>query len=269
MNTSTSIPPFVRRIAPPLSVFVIFVVLWQFIYETGVVPRNLLPSFAQVAAALYHGLIAPGTMWEDILTTLSSAATGYVIGFSIAFTVAGLMALFASAERFLVAYVLAFQAIPKVALAPLVFVWLGFGTGSTITLVALSCFYPNFVNGLAGFKSADSNLIDMYRAFGASPLRILLTVRLPAAAKQVFVGLEITVIFALIAAVVMEFISGSSGLGVLIQTASVTLDTPTAYAALVVLALFGMTANMLIKFLRRRILFWDRTEEAWLEGSGA
>jgi len=169
---------------------------------------------------------------------------------------AALLAIYPWAERFLMIHVLAFQAIPKAALAPLIFIWCGFGMLSTITMAALACFYPVFINGFVGFRAADTTLTEMYRAFGSSRLRIFWAVRLPTAAGQIFVGLEVGIVFAFIATVVMEFIAGTKGLGYLVETSSVTLNSPGAFAALLLLALLGIAAASSVRTLSRRLIFW-------------
>jgi NitT/TauT family transport system permease protein len=168
------------------------------------------------------------------------------------------MALSIPLERMLIVPVMAFQSIPKVALAPLVFLWMGFGSRSSIALVALACIYPVFVNSFTGFRAVDANLVDLLRASGAGPLRIFWSVRLPSAAPQVFVGLEVSVVFALLAAVVMEMVAGERGLGVRIQSASATLDMATVFGAVALLALIGIAASALVRALRRKLVFWQR-----------
>jgi NitT/TauT family transport system permease protein len=145
-----------------------------------------------------------------------------------------------------------------VALAPLVYLWIGFGMRSSVALVALACVYPVFVNSFTGLRAVDPNLVDLYRASGAGSWRILWAVRLPAAAPQVFVGLEVSVVFALLAAVVMELVAGERGLGVRIQAASATLDMTTVFGAVAVLAAIGLGASAAMRWLRRRIVFWQR-----------
>ncbi len=259
MNRPWSCPAHWRRAAPPMAAVAVILLLWQALYASGTVARSVLPSIPEVVQALYQGLLAGRELWKDVATTLGSTLAGYAIGVVAAVAVAALLVVSRTAERLLMVHLLAVQSIPKVALAPLIFVWLGFGIAGPITLVALSCFYPMFVNAYAGLKSTDPNLVDMYRAFGAGRWRVLWAVRIPAAAGHLFVGLQITVLFALTSAVVMEFIAGSAGLGYQIQVASVTLDASTAFASLMLLAVSGVLASGGVKALHRRVVFWERT----------
>jgi NitT/TauT family transport system permease protein len=138
---------------------------------------------------------------------------------------------------------------------------------SSVVLVALACIYPVFVNSFTGLRSVDPNLVDLYRASGAGRWRIFWSVRLPSAAPQVFVGLEVSVVFALLAAVVMELVAGERGLGVRIQSASSTLDMATVFGAVAVLAAIGVACGAALRRLRRRIVFWQQDEGNMVEAT--
>jgi NitT/TauT family transport system permease protein len=147
--------------------------------------------------------------------------------------------------------------VPKVALAPLVIVWFGFGIESKIVLVALICFFPTFINVIAGFRSVDPAMVDMMHAFGASRLRILFEVKLPAAAGAIIAGLQVGVVLGLIGAVVGEFIASTHGLGHLIQNAATNLDLGAVFAAIASLAAFGIIGTQALRLLHRRVVFWE------------
>ncbi len=247
---------WLRPVAPFVTLGVV-VLAWVLAVRVFGKPSMLLPDPAETARNFWMALRS-GELPADALATLAAAATGYVLGCTIAFALAACMALSRTAERMLLVPLMAFQSIPKVALAPLIYLWVGFGARSSVTLVALACIYPVFVNSFTGFRAVDSNLVDLYRAAGAGPLRIFWSVRLPAAAPQLFVGLEVSVVFALLAAVVMELVAGERGLGVRIQAASATLDIATVFGALAVLAAIGILASALLRALRRRVVFWQR-----------
>ncbi len=254
MRVASLVP--VPRIVAPLVSLLVILAIWAAIFRADQIPSMVLPSPADTARALIDGF-RTGSIWSHLLATFEGAAIGYAIGVGLALILAALFTAYPLAERFLMLHVLAFQAIPTVAIAPLVFIWCGFGIRSTVVIVTIACFYPVFINSLVGFRATDATLTDMYRAFGSSELRIFWTVRLPAAARQIFVGLEISIVFAFTAAVVMEFIAGTQGLGYLIQTSSVTLNSAEAFAALIVLALLGITTSGAIRAVRRRLIFWE------------
>jgi NitT/TauT family transport system permease protein len=161
-------------------------------------------------------------------------------------------------DQFVYPYIVALQSMPKVALAPLIIVWFGFGLESKIVIVALVCFFPVLINTIVGIRQTDKNLIDLYRAFSASRWMIFRQVKLPAAAGHIFAGLEISVVLGLIGAVVAEFIASQRGLGNVIQAASVNMDVATMFAALISLALLGICGSQIVRYMHRTIVFWDR-----------
>jgi NitT/TauT family transport system permease protein len=175
---------------------------------------------------------------------------------------AALVAEFKGFERFTLLHLIAIQSIPKVSIAPLVFLWAGFDLKGKIILVALICFFPVFANALAGFRSADANRVDLLRAAGGSRAHVFLEVKLPSAASQLFAGLEVAVAFALIGCVVMEFVGATRGMGFLIQDSSNTFDLPLTFAAVISLGLVGVLANALVRLARGRLLFWEQDRKA-------
>ena len=245
------------RVVAPLISLLLIVAGWQAAVVFWSVPSTLIPRPAQTALSLWQSIVS-GEMLPHILATVGGAAIGYAVGSVAALLLASVMAVSVMMERLLTVHLQAFQAIPKVALAPLVFLWFGFGQASTVALVAMSCFYPVFVNTFAGLRAANADLIALYRVFGAGRLRIFVSVQLPCAAGQVFVGLQVGVVFALISAVVMEFVSGSQGLGYTIQAASTTLDTASVFASLLLLAAIGVSSAALVRYARKRVVFWER-----------
>ena len=245
------------RVAAPFITVAVVLAAWLLATRVFGAPAILLPD-PVVTLQNFWAAMRAGELPGDALATVSAAALGYAIGSGIAFFLAAAMALSRPVERLLLVPVMAFQSIPKVALAPLLYLWIGFGMRSSVALVALACIYPVFVNSFTGFRSVDPNLVDLYRAAGAGPLQIFWAVRLPSAAPQVFVGLEISVVFALLAAVVMELVAGERGLGVRIQAASATLDMATVFGAVVLLAAIGITASAVLRTLRRKLIFWQR-----------
>jgi len=248
--------PWLRRGAPFITLGCLLAA-WLLATRVFGAPAMLLPDPWVTAKGLV-GALASGELAADAAATVSAAAVGYAIGTGVAFLLAAAMALSRNAERALLVPVMAFQSIPKVALAPLIYLWIGFGMQSTVALVALACIYPVFVNSFTGFRAVDPNLVDLYRVGGAGPLRIFASVRLPSALPQLFVGLEVSVVFALLAAVVMELVAGDRGLGVRIQSASATLDMATVFGAVALLAAIGITASALLRALRRKLVFWQR-----------
>lgn len=244
------------KIAPAVTVLAIIGV-WHLAAVFKFMPSSLLPYPADAISALFNGLFS-GSLWPHIATTLGSALAGYLIAFVIGIGLAALMTIYPAMERFLLVYVNAFQAIPKVSLAPLIFVWVGTGISSSIFLVALASLYTIFLNTYAGLRSTSEDLLSLYRVFNTGRFRTFFSLRLPFAAPHIFVGLELGVVFALMSAVVMEFVAGSSGLGYLIALASSTLNSELAFASLILLAIIGVVSTRLVRAAGSKTVFWHQ-----------
>jgi NitT/TauT family transport system permease protein len=245
----------------PLAGFTAMLAGWHALVATGTVPEYLLPSPLKVGRAIVTNF-ADGTLAEHLQPTLQATVVGYLVGAAVALALAALIAEFRTAERFLLLHLVAIQSIPKVAIAPLVFLWAGFDISGKVVLVALVCFFPIFANALTGFRTSDPNLIDLMRAAGAPRRHIFWEVKLPTAATHIFAGLEVAVAFALIGCVVMEFVGSTRGMGFVIQNASNSYDIPLSVASIVLLGLVGVAANALVRFARRRIVYWERGSAA-------
>lgn len=241
----------------PAIAFVILIAVWTAAIRWFAIPNFLLPTPAAVLQALRRGYV-DGLFWEHFFFTLRSTAIGYASGCGLAIVVGALVAESRTAEQILHPFIIALQSMPKVALAPLIIVWFGFGIESKIVMVALVCFFPLFVNTVVGLRSTDPTLIDMMRAFSASAWHIFFRIKLPAAAGHIFAGLQISIVLSLIGAVVAEFVSSTKGLGYLITAASVNLEVNVMFAALLSLAAMGVAGSQLIRFLHSRVVFWDK-----------
>jgi NitT/TauT family transport system permease protein len=242
--------------AYPLAGMLAILLLWQAATALKWVPDYLLPAPWKVAHAIARS-VADGTLAMHLQPTLMATVLGYAAGCAAALLLAALVSEFRWVERALLLHLLALQSIPKVSIAPLIFLWLGFGVGGKVLLVALICFFPVFANALAGLRAVDANLHDLMRAAGAGRWHVWWHLKLPGAMRHVFAGLEVSVAFALIGCVVMEFIGATRGMGFLIQDASSTYDLPLSFASILVLGAIGVAGNALIRALRARLLFWE------------
>jgi NitT/TauT family transport system permease protein len=168
-------------------------------------------------------------------------------------------------ERFVFPLLAGLQAMPKVALGPVILVWCGYGSASKIVLVVLVCFFPLFVNTVNGLRRADPDLLDACRAFSASRVFLFLHVKLPSAVSEIFSGLQIGISLALIGAVVGE--SSQRGLGYLISSASVNMSVSTMFAGVVLLAVIGVCGAQFVRVLHRRVVFWEQRETRTAESA--
>lgn len=245
----------------PLATVALLVIAWDFAVSAWSISPLLLPAPDTVFARLLVGL-ATKEILAQLVATLTAAAVGYAIGCTLAILAAATLAEQPILERATYPLVLGFQAIPKVAIAPLIIIWVGFGMTSQIILVALIAFFPVFANTFNAWRSVNPDLVSLYRSLSASRLHIALHVKLPASAGVIFSGLEIGVTFALTGCVVMELLTGQRGAGFLIENAASTLDTPLAMATMVALGVIGLLAVHAVKVARRAIIFWETAEES-------
>lgn len=245
-----------KNILTPIVSLLAFIIFWIASISLFAIPNYILPTPLAVVHALRIGYV-DGLYWPHLLATLHATVLGYLIGCSLAFLCGALVADSETFERFVYPYVVGLQSMPKVALAPLIIVWFGFGITSKIVMVALICFFPVFINTIVGLRHTDPHLIDLMRVFSASRADVFLQVKLPSAASHIFAGLQISVVLALIGAVVSEFVASQRGLGNLVQASSQSLDVAAMFAVLFTLALIGVLGSQLVRSLHRRIVFWE------------
>lgn len=215
----------------------------------------ILPRPSAVAAVLLEG-IRDGFYVEAVASSLGSLLVGFALAFVAAVVLAGLISSSRFAERVLTPYIVAFQSLPKVAIAPLVVLWLGFGEVSKIAIVAIVCFFPVMVNTVQGLKVRNQDHDELMRSLGASRWQHFRMMRLPHAVPYIFAGVHIGVIFALIGVVVAEFVGTNSGIGFAMLQAKSQFDVPGVYACLVVLMLMGLALNLVTSTIEGLVGKW-------------
>ena len=253
-----------RNVVLSILIFIVFLGVWQAGVVLFHVPQFILPAPSSIAMAFYRG-VASGIYVHDLWITLAETALGFAAGSALAFTFGVTVALNRRIEFFLYPYIVMFQSMPKVALAPLIVVWFGLGLTSKVVNAALVAFFPLMVNTIVGLRSADEDRVNLMRSLDASETQIFWMLRLPNAMPFIMAGLEIAMIFALIGSIVAEFVGAEAGLGVLIQSMNFTMDVAGQFSVLLILSAVGLLLNKCIIFFRRRVLFWDPSEKARAE----
>jgi NitT/TauT family transport system permease protein len=233
----------------------ILLAVWFVVTARGALPPTVLPGPTDVFGALRNGL-AGGQLWPHIVFTTQSAFSGLLIGASLGVVAGALVVLVPVLEPFVVPVVVGLQSVPKIAVAPIIIAYLGYGMAPKVFTVALLCFFPLFVAAVAGLRALDGPIVDLYRAASASKLHVLLNARIPAAAPYLFSALQIAFVLSLLGCVVSEFIASSKGLGFVIKARSLDLDVSTMFAAIIVLSAIGVLGNLLIRTVQRRVVFW-------------
>ena len=243
---------------------VVSLALWEGIVRAFDVPVFIMPPPSKVAVALYRGL-ASGLYIGHLRVTLVETLLGFAAGSALGFLLGTGVAMNRYVDYFLYPYIVMFQSLPKVALAPLIVIWFGLGLSSKVINAALVAFFPLLVNTMVGLRSADEERINLMRSLAASEHQIFWMLRLPNALPFVMAGLDIAMIFALIGAIVAEFVGATSGLGMLIQSMNFNMDVSGEFSVLLILSVMGLILNRAILLVRRRVLFWDPSEKSAVE----
>jgi NitT/TauT family transport system permease protein len=236
-------------------------VSWEAAVDVFKVPAYIVPSPERVFNALWSGLAVPLDsrvgFYVPLWSTLTHAATGFLIGASLGLILGSLMAEYHPVEIILMPYAFALQSLPKIALAPLIIVWCGFGNGSKVVMAALLTFFPMLVNSFAGIRSTEPERVDLMKALSASRLQTYLRVKLPTAAPYIFAGLDMGVVYALLGTIVAEFLGAQEGIGVVITQAQAVTDVAGVFAALAILGVVGISLHLLIRFTEKRVVHWS------------
>jgi NitT/TauT family transport system permease protein len=250
----------VRRIPLVLSITLLglLIALWHWATTTHRVSRFVLPEPSDTARALWRGLVTDGVYRHGLWVTGQEIALGFVIGAGCGLVIAVLLATSRIAERVVYPYIVFLQVLPKVAIAPLLIISLGFGMKSKIVMVAMLVAFPVLVNTLEGLKATPQSRLDLLRSYGASRWQLFTQLRLPTAAPYIFAGLDIGIVFSPVGAVVSEFVGASAGLGVSVQQAQLNLDTAGVFALLIILGVLGISLHAALLLVRRRVVFWER-----------
>jgi NitT/TauT family transport system permease protein len=256
MESDDALKATVRTRLISLALLAALASLWEIAVRYFQVPAFVIPTPSAVAFALYGGL-ASGLYPAHMLVTLIEVIIGFCFGSAIGFALGVGIATNRYIAYFLYPYVIVLQSLPKVALAPLIVLWFGLGITSKIVAAALICFFAVMVNTIAGLKSVDQDRVDLVRSLGGTRYQVFYMLRLPAALPFVLAGLEIALTFALLGAIVAEFLGAEQGLGMLMQSMNFSMDVAGSFSVLVVLAALGLTLNWIISEIRRRLIYWE------------
>ncbi|WP_328853315.1 ABC transporter permease [Micromonospora globbae] len=237
-------------------VFVVVMTAWEFIPGWLGVDDFVLPTPSQIFQVFVDQL-GQAAFWHNFWVTLQEAGAGFVLATVLAVLIGTFVAQITVVERTVLPYIVAFQSVPKVALAPMFVVWFGFGMTSKIVMATIIAFFPILINVIAGLKSADNDKIEMLTSFGATRFQVFRMVRFPSALPYIFAGLQSGVVFAILGAIVGEYIGAQEGLGYQLMQANYRFDIQAMFAVLIVLSIMGMIAHGVVKVCQRRFVFWS------------
>jgi NitT/TauT family transport system permease protein len=245
-----------RRTAERVASFALLMLLLEGGIRYFDVQPYVFPAPSAIAAALWDGVVG-GSYLHALAVTLGEILGGFAIG-SIAGILLGIaMVQVPVLDRLVYPYVVALQTVPKVAIAPLMIVWFGFGIESKIFIVALTCLFPSLVNTIAGLRAVDTDRVALILAMCGTRAQLLRYVQLPNALPYIMAGLNTGIVLAVIGAIVGEFVGAKTGIGVLILQANFSLDLASVFALLVLIAIAGVALSFVLRLIETRLCFWS------------
>lgn len=246
------------RLVAPLTILALLAI-WQLVCSAGLVPPFMLPSPIRVVQAL-------AVDWPLLVghaaTSLAEAGLGLAAGVALGFIAALAMDRFDLLYRAFYPIVVLTQTIPTVAIAPLLVLWFGYGMLPKVVLIVVATFFPITVGMLEGLRSVDPDEIDLMRAMGATRLQILRHVKLPAAMPQFFSGLKISAAYAIVGAVIAEWLGGFSGLGVYMTRVRKAYSFDKMFAVIFLISGLSLVLMWAVDAVRRIAMPWERRSDS-------
>lgn len=231
--------------------FICLILGWEAL--AGTMSELVLPAPSIVMLTLWEGLVS-GYFLPHILRTGLEIGLGFCIGGTLGFVAGVLMGETEFARRLLLPYVIASQAVPKLALAPLFILWFGFGMTSKVVITALICFFPLLENTLTAIRYTDPKKLELFHALRATRWQTLTRLKIPSGLPGILSGVRVAVVLAVVGAVVGEFIGGSEGLGALIIASQGMMDTPLMFAVIILITLIGIVLYQTVNVIEKLLL---------------
>ena len=236
------------------SAIVLILILWQAITGLGIVEGYMLPSPLTVARVFVAEFPA---LMENARITLAEAFWGLLLGILTGFVMAVLMDRFERLRQAFYPLIVLTQTVPAVAIAPLLVLWFGYEMAPKVILVVLTTFFPIAVGLLIGFQSADPDAVNLLRAMGAGPGQIFLYIKLPGALGQFFSSLRISASYAVVGAVISEWLGGFGGLGVYMTRVRKAFSFDKMFAVIFLISAISLLLMWGVELLQRKCMPWE------------
>jgi NitT/TauT family transport system permease protein len=232
---------------------VALVLLWEALVRHFQIPGWLLPTPSAIIEAMIDWR---GELVQHTLVTLYETLVGFALAIAVSIPLAVAVVYSPLLQNTIYPILLAMQSTPKVAIAPLLALWIGFGAAPKIIVVFLVCFFPIIVATASGLTAVPASLIDLIRSLSANPMQTFIKIRFPTAMPHIFIGLKIAITFAVIGAVIGEFVGSENGLGYLILISTSQSRTPLAFGALMLLTIMSIVLYYAVALLERLVVPW-------------
>ena len=260
------IAPQLLRVLKVGITLIVLVVIWEIACRAFQVPSYLVPAPSAIAEKLYEKRdLYLGHTWVTLYETLAGFALAVMIGV----VAAALIVVIPPVRDVIMPLLLIAQIVPKVAIAPILLIWFGYGLLPKVIIAFLVAFFPIVVNVASGLAAVERELLDLGHSLEATRWQIFCKFRMPTALPELFSGMKIAITLAVIGAVIGEFVGGNRGLGYLILVANQDLDTPLAFAALLVLSVAGILLYGMIELAERLLIPWSASVHHYLEAEQA
>ena len=245
------------NLLPPLT-FVAIIAIWAAVVRFLDIPAYILPGPGLVFSRLIEE--AP-QLWHNSLVTITEILWGFGLTILTAIPLGLVIALSPIAKQVVYPPLMFLQLVPKIAVAPLFLVWLGFGIESKILLTVLMTFFPLLLASISGFQILDNRLLYLTKSMGASSWQTFRYLRLPAALPVIFSGIKTSATIAATAAIVAEFVGANKGLGYVLLRGTSTLDIGLTFAVIAVLTVIGIAINYIVEFAEWAMTPWQRSKQ--------
>lgn len=256
--------PWIDRVPRSVAMLALlagFILFWQIAYHFEFISQIILPSpYETLVDLIFVGqnLLTGGYMLKALWITTQEVLLGFALAVGIGFVLGLIVGETAFGEKAVMPYLVAINAMPKVAFAPLFVSWLGFGIASKLALAAFIAVFPVIVGTATGLHAADQNAKMLFRTMGASRWQTLIQLKLPAGMPHFFAGLKNAAVLVVVGAVVGEFLGGGKGFGEMVRIAAAQLQTPRVFSLIIYLSLLGLAVFWLVVEIQRRFVFWHK-----------
>ena len=243
------------RAGLPLLLFVALIAFWEYVVQQEIVNPFLLAAPSQISTAMTT-LLGEPEFWSSMRVTATETLLGFGLATGVGISLGAMVGMSSFLRRGLQPYIVLFQCLPKTALAPTFVVWFGFGMTSKVVHAAAIAFFPVFINTVAGLDSVGASPQLLMSSYGASKWQRVRKLSIPNALPFVFAGLKIGISFALIGAIVSEFLGAREGIGFLIQMNSFRARIDNVFALMAYLSVLGLVLYGAIAWLDKKVIFW-------------